>query len=344
MTDVGPIAVGDLTGLVEEMLRRAGVAEDEARIVAAHLVDAEARDKESQGLVRVSRYVSWARDGSIASPTELTVERDAGSTVVVDAHRGWGHVAASRTMALCVDRAEENGVCLGIIRNTNHIGRLGHYVELAARRDMIGLLACSGNPDFGWVAPWAGTEPLFGTNPLAIGFPRRDGPPVVVDISTTQTARGNVLMAQKLGRELPDGWAFDSEGNPTRDPQSALPPHGTLAPLGGHKGYALALAIEIVCGVLAGIWPPTPSANLVGAIRIEAFLPLEVYHESLSGLVGEIKSVATRPGFDEVRLPGEGSAESRETSEVHGLHVSPEIWSELKALAEELGVEHPVLS
>lgn len=343
MTDVGPIAVGDLAGLVEEMLQRAGVAEDEARIVARHLVDAEARGKESQGLVRVSRYVGWARDGSIASPTELTVERDAGSTLVVDAHRGWGHVAASRTIDLCVERAEENGVCLGIIRNTNHIGRLGYYVEAAARRGMIGLLACSGNPDFGWVAPWGGTEPLFGTNPLAIGFPRQGGPPVVVDISTTQTARGNVLMAQKLGRELPDGWAFDSEGHPTQDPQSALPPHGTLAPLGGHKGYALALAIEILCGVLAGIWPPTPSANLVGAIRIEAFLPLDAYYESLSGLAEEIKSGPTRPGFDVVRLPGEGSAEHGERSEAHGLRVSHEIWSELKGIAEDLGVEHPVL-
>lgn len=344
MAGVGPVAVDALARIVAKILRAAGVADEDARLVAEHVVDAEARGKDSQGLVRVSRYAEWARDGSIVSPTELGVERDGGATLVVDAHRGWGHVAAIRTMELCLERAEAHGLCLALIRNTNHIGRLGYYVERAARREMIGLILCSGNPDYGWVAPWGGVEPIFGTNPLAIGFPREDGPPVVVDISTTQTARGNVLMARKLGRELPEGWAFDRHGEPTRDPESALPPHGTLAPLGGHKGYTLALAVEILCGVLAGMWPPTPSANLVGAVRIEAFQSLETYHPSLRGLTQRLKAGPTRPGFDEVRLPGEASAERRAASEADGLTVSPEIWSEIRGVAEDLGVEDELLA
>jgi len=343
MSDVGPVPVEELEALIEAIFREVGLVEEDARVVAGHLVDAEARGKDSQGLVRVSRYVGWARDGSIESPTRLTVERDDGSTMVLDAHRGWGHVAARRAVELCADRAEESGVSLALVRNMNHIGRLGHYVEAAAGRDRIGFIACSGNPDSGWVAPWGGTEPLFGTNPLAIGFPRREGPPVVVDISTTQTARGNVLMAQALGRELPEGWAFDAEGRPTRDPEKALPPHGTLAPLGGHKGYTLALAVEILCGVLAGMWPPTPSANLVGALRVESFLPRDTYEESLAALAERVKDNPTRPDFERVRLPGEGSARRLEESRARGVRVSSEIWSEIAEIAEEVGVELPAV-
>ncbi len=332
---------GALTDLIERIFTAAGVDPREARLVAIHVVDAEARGYVSQGLIRVPAYVKWARAGQIAPRTTLTIERDAAATLVVDAHNGWGHVAAIETMRLCMERAKTSGVCLAVVRNTNHIGRLGYYVEAAAAQGMIGLIACSGNPTSSWVAPWGGIGPIFGTNPIAIGFPRRDGPPVVVDVSTTQGARGNVLLAQKLGQSLPEGWAFDAAGDPTRDPQKALPPHGTLAPLGGHKGYALAVAVEILCGVLAGIWPPDPSANFVGAIRVDAFLPLDTYYESLAGLAGAIKTGPTRPGFDEISLPGEGSARRKGRSDADGVRVSPELWQEITAVARELGVMPP---
>lgn len=342
MADVGPIGVEPLTDLIRAMLAAAGVAPDEADLVAAHVVDAEARASRSQGLVRVRAYVNWAREGKIASGAALTTERDSGSVLVMDAHNGWGHVAAIRTMDLCVRRAAQTGVCLAVVRNTNHIGRLGYYVEQAAAQGMIGLIAAGGNPASSWVAPWGGIKPIFGTNPLAIGFPRRDGPPVVVDLSTTQGARGNVLLAQKTGQELPDGWAFDAAGHPTRDPMQALPPRGTLAPLGGHKGYALAVAVEILCGVLAGLWPPETSANLVGAIRVEAFLPLDAYNESLEGLAAEIKEGRTRPGFQEILLPGEGSARRGAASVAGGVRVPAEMWQEICDLARRLGVEHSI--
>jgi LDH2 family malate/lactate/ureidoglycolate dehydrogenase len=341
----GPKTLGikGLADVVRAMLTAAGVEAHEALVISNHVADAEARGSRSQGLVRVGPYAKWARQGKIVSPTRMTVERETGAALVVSAHNGWGHVAARWTMDLCMERAATTGLCLAVVQDTNHIGRLGYYVEAAAERGMIGLIACSGNPDSAWVAPWNGIRPLFGTNPFAIGFPRRNGPPVVVDLSTTQGARGNVLLAQKQGKELPEGWAFDTLGNPTRDPRLALPPHGTLAPLGGHKGYALAVAVEILCGVLSGIWPPASSANLVGAIRVEAFLPLETYHQSLDGLICEIKACAPRPGAEEVRLPGEGSHRRGLQAVDTGVEVSPELWGEVVALARELGVNHPLL-
>jgi len=343
MREIGPIAAPELIDLVAAMLTAAGVVPKEAQLVAAHVVDAEERDNRSQGLVRVPPYVAWARTGEITSPTRVTVEQDSGGALVLDAHNGWGHVAAGDALARCMERAAEIGVCFAVVRNTNHIGRLGRYVEMAAERGMIGFISCAGNPKSSWVAPWGGIAPIFGTNPLAIGFPRGDGPPVVVDISTTQGARGNVLLAQKVSQLLPEGWAFDAAGTPTRDPHQALPPHGTLAPLGGHKGYALAVAIEILCGVLAGVWPPASSANFVGAIRVEAFLPRETYEQSLAGLVDEIKAVPTRAGVDEVRLPGEGSAARKRRSAIDGLRIAPELWGELTQLARSLNVEHPLV-
>jgi LDH2 family malate/lactate/ureidoglycolate dehydrogenase len=343
MAEIGPIPAAELTDLVRALLASAGVAEAEAALVAAHVVDAEERENRSQGLVRLSAYLGWARRGAIASPTSVTVERDGDAVLVLDAHNGWGHVAATEAMARCVDRASRTGVCLAVVRNTNHMGRLGAYVEAAAASGMIGLIACAGNPASSWVAPWGGTRPVFGTNPLAIGFPRRAGPPVVVDISTTQGARGNVLLAQKTGAHLPEGWALDAAGNPTRDPHQALPPHGTLAPLGGHKGYALAVALEILCGVLAGIWPPASSANFVGAISVEAFLPRETYERSLAGLALEITSGPRRAGVDAIHLPGEGSAARKRRSAARGLMVPAELWAEIGGLAAGAGVAHPLL-
>ncbi|MDR7422207.1 MAG: Ldh family oxidoreductase [Armatimonadota bacterium] len=343
MADLGPFPLGPLTDLIERLFLACGLEAREAAVVARHVVDAEARGSRSQGLIRVGPYAGWARSGRVPPGAPLTVERDGGAVLVLDAHAGWGHPAALRAMELCIERASRTGVCLAAVRRMGHIGRLGYYVEHAARQGAIGLIACGGSSTTGSVAPWGGVAPIFGTNPIAIGFPRDDGPPVVVDVSTTQAARGTVMLAQKTGEPLPDGWAFDADGRPTRDPLRALPPHGTLAPLGGHKGYALALAIEILCGVLPGLWPPEASGNVVGAIHIEAFLPREAYGHALGELAARVKRGPTRPGVDEILLPGEGSARRAAASAARGVTVAKEVWAEIHDLASELGVRHPLL-
>jgi LDH2 family malate/lactate/ureidoglycolate dehydrogenase len=343
MNAVGPISLAELTELVEAILEAAGACPADAQVVADQLVDSESRESSAQGLIRLSSYVGWMRAGKIVSPTRVKVEREFGATMVLDANHGWGQTTALQAIELCTERAEATGICLAVVRNMGHIGRLGYYVEAAARRGMIGFIASSGNPASGWVAPWGGTRPLFGTNPIAFGFPRKDGPPVVVDISTTQGARGNVLMAEKMGQELPEGWAFDAAGHPTRDPAGALPPHGTLAPLGGHKGYALAVAIEIMCGVLGGMWPPDASVTITGALKIEALSPLDEYYPSLEALIEEIKSGPFRPGFEEILLPGEGSARRKEGNS-GGVMVPGPLWTEIVEMAGSLGVSHRLIA
>ena len=344
MSFVGPIRSEDLNDLVRALLGAAGANSDDARLVAEQLVDAEARENRGQGLIRLRPYVNWMRAGKIVSPAKLEIEREFGATLLLDGGNGWGQVVTTQAMTMCVERAQKHGICFALVRNSNHIGRLGYYVEAAASDGHVGLVACSGHPSSAWVAPWGGTKPIFGTNPIAFGFPRKDGPPVVVDLSTTQGSRGAVLLAGKVGKLLPEGWAFDAAGNPTRDPSKALPPHGTLAPLGGHKGYGLALAVEILCGVLSGMWPPSGGAILVGAVRVEAFQSLDDYYQSLENLLGEITSGPTAPDTDAILFPGQGSAQREKHSRDNGLQIPDELWSDVVSLASDLGVQHRLIA
>lgn len=329
----------DLSGAI---LTRAGAAADEAQTVAAALVDAEFRGVESQGLVRLPGYARGAASGEIRSQVELEVLMESPSALRLDAHYGWGYVMGRRAIDLCIERASTTGACFAVVLNTSHLGRLGYFVEHAAERGFIGVAAAAGHPRFATQAPWGGATPVFCTNPLAVGVPRRDGRPIVYDIATTQIARGAVLMAQKRGEPIPEGWAFDAEGNPTTDPFKALPPHGTLAPLGGYKGSGLALVVEVLTSVLGG-YPPENSSSFFGAFAIDRFVESGTFYDGLERLVDLMRASAPPDGSREVLLPGERSSRRLEVSEREGVEVTPALWSEIQAVARELGVEHELL-
>jgi L-2-hydroxycarboxylate dehydrogenase (NAD+) len=342
VTETRPQAAVDrLEQLVTAILVGAGVAAEDATVVANEVVDAEARGYESQGLMRVPSYVAAATSGATASPTRLEAIREAPSAVTWDAHDGWGHVAALRATEECARRAKETGACIGVIRNVGHIGRLGYYVEAAAELGVIGFIACSGNASSAMMAPWGGREPRLSTNPFAYGFPYPDGDNVVIDVSTTQAARGKVLVARATGSAIPDTWAFDATGSPTTDPDSALPPDGTLAPLGGHKGYALAVAVELLCGGLGGPYPPPESAVFVAAYDPVHLTSADEYAAAVAELDASVRSSALRPGFDDVRLPGSGAGERKRRAEQSGLRITPEIWRSVLDAAASVGVEVP---
>lgn len=334
-------SIEELEAFVSEILVGAGAAPDDASIVAREVVDAEARGYESQGVMRVPSYAAAAAKRAPASPTRLELLRDAPSAVVWDAHHGFGHVAALKAMEECARRAKGTGSCIGTIRNIGHIGRLGYYVEAAAETGVIGFISCSGNMNSATVAPWGGKEPRLSTNPFAYGFPYPGGDSVVVDVSTTQAARGKVLVAAATGQPIPDTWAFDADGIPTTDPARALPPNGTLAPLGGHKGYALSVAVELLCGGLGGAYPPSESTVFLGAYSVDHLTTGEEYAAAVRAVDTSMDSSALRDGFDGVRLPGAGSAERRRRAESGGLVVTAELWQALCEVAASVGVEAP---
>ena len=337
---VGPFSIQQLEQLTRDLLVAAGAAPQDAAVVAREVVDAEACGYESQGLLRVESYVATARSTG-GKPTELRVVREAPSAMTWDSAHGWGHVAALRAMEECARRARETGSCIGVIRNAGHIGRLGYYAEAAAGMGVIGFVACSGNASSATAAPWGGREPRLSTNPLAYGFPHPSGDHVVVDVSTTQAARGKVLVATATNTPIPDGWAFDAAGMPTEDPHNALPPNGTLAPLGGHKGYALSIVVELLCGGLGGQYPPDMSNVFVAAYDPAHLTSAESFAAAVTATDELMRSSALRPGFDSIRLPGAGAADRRRAALESGLTVTAEIWHGVRAAGDSLGVTVP---
>jgi LDH2 family malate/lactate/ureidoglycolate dehydrogenase len=334
-------SIDQLETFVTAILTGAGASPEDAAIVAREVVDAEARGYESQGVMRVASYAAAAGNGSTVSPTRLELIRESPSALVWDAHNGWGHVSALRAIAECAARAKTTGACVGTIRNIGHIGRLGYYVEAAADLGVIGFISCSGNMNSATVAPWGGREPRLSTNPFAYGFPYPGGDSVVVDISTTQAARGKVLVAATTGQSIPETWALDANGVPTSDPNHALPPNGTLAPLGGHKGYALSIAVELLCGGLGGHYPPGESTVFVAAYAPGRLTTEDEYAAAVAEIDASMRSSARRHGFDAIRLPGAGSAERRRRAESEGLTVNAELWQGLCAVADSVGVNPP---
>ena len=341
MTQPARYSVQALRGFTTSALSAAGLDAGEAKIVADVLVEAEERGYDSQGLMRLPSYLTLAREARLRSPLRLEVRRESPAALSIDAHNSWGAVTGLKVMQMCVDKARDNGACVASIVNVGHVGRLGHYVEAAAQEGFIGLIALSGNPSTATMAPWGGREPRLSTNPLAIGFPHPSGDPVIVDISSTQAARGKVLLAAAKGESIPDNWAFDSEGSPTTDPRRSLPPAGSLAPLGGHKGYALAVAIELLCGGLVGEYPPRSGGVFVAAVNIAALSDPDDYAHAVAEIDRSMRSSPLRPGFEEILLPGTGSARRKRIAERDGVQIPSGVWRNIVDAAAEVGVGPP---
>ncbi|HEY1420142.1 MAG TPA: Ldh family oxidoreductase [Candidatus Dormibacteraeota bacterium] len=332
----------DLRALASTALHKAGLVEEEAALVAEILIDAEERGYDSQGVMRLPQYLGWAKAGEYRSPAVITVTRDAPSAIAVDGGHGWGHPVTVSVMRMCIERARKTGSCIGVASNAGHIGRLGYYVERAAEDEgIISILCCAGSISSPVMAPWGGLEARLSTNPIAFGFPYPGGAPVVVDVSTTQAAGGKVALATTTGRSIPDSWAFDAQGNPTTDPALARPPNGTMAPLGGHKGYALAVAVELLSAALAGDYPNAEDGMFIAAIDPAAVTTPEVFGRAVAALDSSVRSSAPRPGFDAPVLPGTGSAARRQRSRDNGVEVPAEVWQKVVEATAGLGLKAP---
>lgn len=337
----GPFSPAALRAFFASAFAAAGVVPAEAAIVADVLVEAEERGYYSHGVMRLPSFLEMARGRSLRSPAQIEITREAPAAFSVDAHDSWGPVAGLRVMQMCVERARQTGICAGSIVHLGHVARLGHYVEAAARENLIGMFALSGDPASAAMAPWGGREARLSTNPLALGFPRPGGDPVVVDISSTQAARGKILLAAARGEPIPDTWALDGDGNPTTDPKRGLPPSGSMTPMGGHKGYAIAVAIELLCGGLVGEYPPKNGAVFAAAINVAALTTLSEYASAVDELDRIVHSSPLRPGFDEILLPGAASARRKREAQRSGIRVPTVVWRAAVEAAGKVGVVAP---
>ncbi|MDJ0952416.1 MAG: Ldh family oxidoreductase [Acidimicrobiia bacterium] len=237
----------ELEELATDVLVKAGTAEPAARSVAKALVRANCDGLNSHGLARLKAYSAQVRAGKVAGKVVPAVEKLGPSAARINANDGFAFPALDMAIDALVEMTAETPVAGIAVTNSHHFGVAGHHVERLAERGVVGLVF--GNSPQA-IAPWGGYKPLFGTNPIAFGFPRADAPPVVVDLSLSKQARGKIKLAADEGRPIPEGWALDADGNPTTDAAAAM--GGSMLPLGDAKGAALVLAVEIMAAAMTG--------------------------------------------------------------------------------------------
>ncbi|HWB12810.1 MAG TPA: Ldh family oxidoreductase [Pirellulales bacterium] len=310
---------------------------EEAQIVAAHLVDAEACGVVSHGLLRVPQYVEALAAGRIVPDARLRVVSETPATLVLDGQRGFGQVMALRAMEMAVERAEATGASTVSLANCSHTGRLGFYTEHAARRGMAAMMMVNSGGCGQWVAPFGGISGRLATNPLSIAVPSEGDDPIVLDIATSVAPEGKVRAAQTAGRMLPPGWVVDHRGQPASDPAALYgPPTGALLPFGGHKGFGLAMLVDALAGGLSGAGCCTdagaPKAGetdgvFIVVVKIAAFQGLSDFRQNMGRLTRHVKSSPPSEAGVEVLVPGELEAKTRRRRLLEGIPVEPATWA-----------------
>jgi len=324
----------ELESLATEVLKKAGTAEPAAASVASALVRADLDGLNSHGLARLKSYSAQVAAGKVVGDAVPVLEKLGPSAARVDANDGFAFPAFDLAIDALVEMTEETPVAGIAVTNSHHFGVAGHHVERLAERGVAGLVF--GNSPAG-IAPWGGSRPLFGTNPVAFGFSRDRKPPVVVDLSLSKQARGKIKLAADEGRAIPEGWALDADGNPTTDAQVAM--SGSMLPMGDAKGAALVLAVEIMAAAMTGAHFGYEASSFFddvgGPPRVGQFLlgfrpgPLSggTYAERIEVL---LQAVLDQPG---TRLPGARRLEIRDKSMREGIEIPDELIAWVEAAA-----------
>jgi ureidoglycolate dehydrogenase (NAD+) len=325
-----------LTSFTAACLEKLGLEAADARLVAETLIAANLRGVDSHGVVRLPHYATRLRNGTVKPRPKITARRTGPSAAVVEGDAGMGQLVAVRAMKQAIQLARETGVGAVVARNSSHCGACAYFVELAVKEGMMGVALT--HTDSIMVPP--GMKRIFlGSNPIAFGAPGAREP-VIIDMSTTHVAWGKVLVARQEGKPIPRDWGVDEQGSPTTDPQRVV----GLAPTGGHKGYALALMIEILCAQLAGVPfgrhvtkmygelnKPRNLGHFMLALDVARFTDPKVFFPEIDSFLREIRAEGALAPGDPERL----SAERRKRE---GIPLGEANLAELNALAAELGV------
>ncbi|MEM3577907.1 MAG: Ldh family oxidoreductase [Candidatus Bathyarchaeia archaeon] len=339
----------DLFNFCVSVLKRVGVKDDDAKIIADNLILANLRGVDSHGIARLPTYVERVVRGHINPQGSIEIVKEHGATVLIDAHNNFGQVAAMHATNLAAQKARKFGVSSIGVRNANHFGMAAYYALKLTDQKLIGIVLSNSPPA---IPPWGGKTPMFGTNPICIGFPMSKGDSIILDMAISAAARGKIRLAALKGEKIPEGWAFDDEGNPTTDPAAAL--KGSLAPIGGPKGYGLALVLDLLCGLVTGscylrnvkalddFSGRSGTGFFIEAIDIESFIPYKEYEEKIASYAKEVKDCPKRDGVNEIFLPGEIEKRELERRVKLGIPLDQEVVSALKKLAERFGVKPPV--
>jgi len=345
--DTVVITADRLRAFAQTICSRAGCDAEEASAIAGHLVDANLTGHDSHGVGMLADYVPAMRDGRLKLGRRVRILRDHGAVVVLDGGLGVGQVLAREAMAIGIARARQHGVALVALRRSHHIGRIGAWAEQCAAAGLVSMHYVNVIGHRTYVAPFGGRDGRLATNPVCIGLPATDRPPVILDMATSKVAFGKIKVARNKGRPAPEGALIDPAGAPTIDPAVMFaPPMGALLPFGEHKGYGLALMCDLLAGALAGGGTNRPETQTSDTI-INSMLSIVIDPEALTNAGGWkaeadalcdwVKSSPARPGYDNVMVPGEPERRMRAERGRDGIPLDATTWRQILDVARLAG-------
>jgi len=333
-------------GKAIEAIALAGGSEPaEARLVAENLVTANLVGHDSHGIGMMPRYVEALLEGGLHPNRTLEIKLDGGSLLALDGRAGYGQSIGLQATRLAIERAQKHGVAIAALGNSHHLGRIGHWAEMAVAQGLVSLHFVNVQ-SFARVAPFGGADRRFGTNPLCLGIPLPGEPPFLLDMATSAVAQGKLRVAHNQRTKIPHGWLIDDQGNPTDDPRwGVLAPLGAMSCFGEHKGYGLAVACELLGGALTG-GGVTDYDNKTQRRVLNGMLSIvmdpgklgttEKFAEDARSFLAWLRASRPAPGHDRVRIAGEPEREYRAKRSREGIPVDDETWSEIRAAAAKL--------
>ena len=341
----------DLKAFIVSVFDRWGTPPAIADLTADLMVRTDLRGVDSHGVGMLPTYLRWHRQGWIVPAAEPKITRDEGTTAVVDGQQAFGHYTSTRAMELAMAKARAYGVGFVTCRNSNHYGAAANYSMMALAQDMIGLSMTNSGPA---VVPTYGRQAMLGTNPISFAAPAGRHFPFVLDMATSTVAIGKLSVALRWGKPIPPGWALDEEGQPTTDPTVAyqtrqLTPLGATRDLGGHKGYGLAVMVDILSGVLAGAAfadtrrrnaDPTRAdiGHFFAAIDIARFRDLDAFKADMDDLLQALKDSPKAEGQDRIYVAGEPEWECEARRRREGIPIAPGLVEQLRALSADMAI------
>lgn len=321
--------------LMANKMHKAGLSKEDADIAADVLTFADLRGVHSHGAVRVEYYSERIAKGGITTNPKIEYTETGPASAILDYDNGCGLVAAKVGMEKAIEMAKKTGVAVVGIKRMSHSGSLGYFTEMAAHENLVAISMCQSDP---MAVPYGGAEEFFGTNPIAFAAPSADGRVISFDMATTVQAWGKILHARSKGVDIPSDWAVDENGEPTTDPHKVH----ALVPIAGAKGYGLMMMVDVLSGILLGVpfgknvssmYADLSKGRDLGHLHIvinpEFFVGLDVFKQSISTMLDELKQVKPMKGVKEVCFPGERGKEREEIYLRDGIEIVDDIYNYL---------------
>ncbi len=340
------VSAATLRGFITRIYVAAGVPEADAATVAALMTEADLNGADSHGVFRLPQYVRRMLAGGMNKQARPHIVEERAASALIDGDNGLGHLAVSLAAQTAIAKAKTAGVAWCGVRNGNHAGPASLYARMPMQAGMIGMYMAVGSANH--LPPWGGLELLLSTNPIAIAVPAEEETDVVLDMATTVAAYGKVKVKAQRGEMMPEGWMIDRQGNPLLDPKRSS--EGLLLPIGGYKGYGLALMLGLLAGTLNGAamgrdvvdfnaddTSVTNTGQAILAIDIAAFGDPAQFRRNVDNLVRDLRDSERLPGTDRIWMPGEQSALKRREREATGIPIPPPLRAVLDTLADQVG-------